>query len=140
MLTINRKIIKFLTLVIGFSIIVSMISYLINNAHYEIAQKSNDYRSLGFMRNLIAASCIIFIVSILFYLLKLIPQVRYSINLGGLLVFLLSYVIMTGFMLMGSIAPFDPFSKEYLYGFVLRFGITCLIPYVDYFLTKRLAA
>jgi hypothetical protein len=116
-----------------------MISYFINNVHYEIAQKSNDYRSLGFMRNLTAASCIIFIVCILFYLLKLIPQVRASMNFSGILVFLLSYVIMTGFMLMGSIAPFDPFSKEYLYGFVLRFGITYLIPYVDYYLTKRLA-
>lgn len=138
MLTKSQHIVKFFSLVIIFSLIVGVISCVLNNLEFDKIKDRNNIRSLELMGNLMAASVIMLVVCTLYYLLNFIPQVRASITIAGILVFILSYIVLTTFVLVGSLGPFSPFERGYLLTFLSRFAVTFFIPHVDRFLAGRL--
>lgn len=132
MLTNSQKIMKFILLVIIFSIILGVSSYFINN--YEIDKENISYRSSSLPQNIIVACLIMLIVCCAFYLLKLIPVFNAASTIvAGIVIFILSCVVMTSFVIMGAI---DPFTKKYAVGLLVRFWATFFIPLADKYLTK----
>ena len=138
MLTKKRNTAIFFILVLIFSLIVGMIAYILNNIEHEKFKKSGGFSNLGLVQNLLTACFIIFIACVLYYLCRLIPQVRASNIFGGILLLTLLYLIMTLISMSGSVGPFNPFGGEYLLAFFLRLGVTFFIPHVYHFIAKKI--
>lgn len=134
----KRTILSFFILASIFSILVALIAYFMNNLEYENFIKNGTVSNLSLTQNLLTACFIVFIACFLYYLCRLIPQVRTSNIFGGILLLTLLYLIMTLISMSGSVGPFNPFGGEYILAFFLRLGVTFFIPHVYHFIAKKI--
>ena len=138
MLNTNQKILKFLMILLAFSILTGLIIQLFNYVESSLLKNPVGYYSLGLLSNLLGAGVIVVILSISYYLLKLIPKVRNSTTFAGISIVILAYLIFTTLRFTTSLGPFNPFEGKFILSIILRFGITFFIPHFDRYITKRM--
>ncbi|SKA12337.1 hypothetical protein SAMN04488132_11129 [Sediminibacterium ginsengisoli] len=135
--TIKQKTFSFFGLALIYTLIIGLSSWIFNNIQFQ--RTKSPYIKTDLIALLQVAFVISFMLCVIYYLLKFIPQVRKSLFLAGVCMLILSYVLFTAISMVGSLGVFNPLSGEYLLEFLARFTPTFFMAYVDRFLSNRLS-
>jgi hypothetical protein len=124
-----------------YGILTGVITYLCNKFENELS-RSVGLSSRGLLETVLGMGIIVFVITLVFYLLKgIIPGLRKASTVwAGIVLLLLTYLILTTLSLFFTWGGFDPLGGKYLLDIFLRFGILFFMPLTDRLIERKLTS
>ena len=136
MLTKKYRLMRLLSLLVIYTFVIGLLYYLFNNLKY--AENKTPYLNRDLPKLVMAGLIGSAIVCVFYFLLRLIPQIRNTAMLIGILTFVMTFFTLSAISMLGSLfVSFNPFTKENMLDYLIRFAPVLFIGYVDWFLTNR---